>query len=270
VITILKRIKYKNSMRNILRVMAVVLLVSSCTTTEKLTYLNNLPESTEPQYFPYEMADYRVQYRDILFVDVKIMTPEGNLENVLQGSTSTSSSYYMQGESGQYLMGYNIDKAGNILLPVLGTVYVAGMKLDEIRDRIRGKVDLNYRNAFVDVKLLGFKFTVLGEARSPGNYVNYNDYLTVFEAIGRAGGIGDYGRRDRVLVIRATPEGSKTFRLDLHDKSILTSEAYFMMPNDVVVIEPQKLKTFSLNLPTVSLMISGITGVITTTLLLIN
>jgi polysaccharide export outer membrane protein len=268
VITILKRIKYKNRMRNILRVMAVVMLVSSCTTTEKLTYLNNLPESSDPQYFPYEMADYRVQYRDILYVDIKMMTPEGTLENVLQGSSS--SSLYMQGESGQYLMGYNIDKEGNILLPVLGSIYVAGMTLSEIREKISENVDQTYRNAYVDVKLLGFKFTVLGEARSPGNYVNYNDYLTVFEAIGRAGGVGDFGRRDRVLVIRTTLEGSKTYRLDLHDKSILTSEAYYIMPNDVLIIEPQRLKTFSLNLPSISLLVSGITGIITTTLLLIN
>ncbi len=269
-ITILKRIKYKNRMRNILRVMAVVMLVSSCTTTEKLTYLNNLPESSDPQYFPYEMADYRVQYRDILYVDIKMMTPEGTLENILQGSSSSSSSNYMQGESGQYLLGYNIDKEGNILLPVLGSVNVAGMTLPEIRGKISEKVDQTFRNAYVDVKLLGFKFTVLGEAKAPGNFVNYNDYLTVFEAIGRAGGVGDYGRRDRVLVIRATPEGSKTYRLDLHDKQILTSEAYFMMPNDVIIIEPQKLKTFSLNLPSVTLLVSGITGIITSTLLLIS
>ncbi len=250
-------------------ILVLLLLVSSCTTTEKLTYLNNLPESTEPQYFPYEMTDYRVQYRDILYVDVKGLTPEGQVENLLQG-TSSSGSTYMQSESSQYLIGYNIDKYGNILLPVIGMINVGARTLAEIREIIQMKVDSVFNHAFVDVKLLSFKFTVLGEAHSPGTFINYNDYLTVLEAIGRAGGVGDYGRRDRILVVRATPEGSKTYRINLHDKDLLSSEAYFLMPNDVVIIEPLKIKTFSLNLPAISLAVTGVTGIITTTLLLIN
>jgi len=256
-------------MRTIFRVMAVVLLVSSCTTTEKLTYLNNLPESTEPQYFPYEISDYRVQYRDILYIDIKGLSPEGKVENLLQGTSSLGNTY-MQNEASQYLAGYNIDKEGNIILPVIGKVNVGTRTLEEIREIIQKEVDSIFNYAFVDVKLLSFKFTVLGEARSPGTFINYNDYLTVLEAIGRAGGVGDYGRRDRILVVRATPEGSKTYRINIHDKDLLTSEAYFLKPNDVVIIEPLKLKTFSLNLPTISLIVSGVTGIITTTLLMIN
>lgn len=256
-------------MRNILRVMAVVLLLSSCTTTEKLTYLNNLPESSDPQYFPYEMADYRVQYRDILYVDIKSLSPEGEVVNLLQGTSSTSSAY-MQNEASQYLVGYNINKSGNIILPVIGQVKVGGRTLAEIRDIIQKEVDSIFNHAFVDVKLLSFKFTVLGEAHSPGTFINYNDYLTVLEAIGRAGGVGDYGRRDRILVVRATPEGSKTYTINVNDKNLLTSEAYFVMPNDVIIIEPLKIKTFSLNLPALSLAVTGITGIITTTLLMIN
>jgi len=94
--------------------------------------------------------------------------------------------------------------------------------------------------------------------------------LTVLEAIGRAGGVGDYGRRDRVLVVRSTPEGSKTYLINLQDKNLLLSEAYFLMPNDVIIIEPVKHKIFNMNLPTISFAVSTITGIITTTLLLIN
>ena len=104
----------------------------------------------------------------------------------------------------------------------------------------------------------------------PGTYLNYNNYLTIFEAIGRAGGVGDYGRRDRVLVIRPTEKGTKTYRIDLRDKNLLTSEAYFLMPNDVIIIEPLSNKIFNMNLPTLSFAISAFTGIITSTLLLIN
>jgi polysaccharide export outer membrane protein len=111
---------------------------------------------------------------------------------------------------------------------------------------------------------------VIGEVRSPATYVNYNNYLTVLEAIGRAGGVGDFGNRDRVLVVRATERGTKTFRLNLQDKKILASEAYFLLPNDVVIVEPMRQKIFNLNLPTIAFFMSTTLSAITTTLLLIN
>lgn len=246
-----------------------LLLAASCTSQQKLAYLNNLPVSNEPQYFPYDRKDYRVQPRDILYVDVKTLSADGKIETPLQGTGAMTLSY-TQGESGGYLIGYNVDKEGKILMPVMGKISVGNKTLPEIRDIVQAKVDSVFNHAFVDVKLLSFKFTVLGEARAPGTYINYNDYLTVLEAVGRAGGVGDYGRRDRLLVVRSTSEGSKTYSLNLQDKNLLSSEAYFLQPNDLVIIEPLNQKIFNMNLPTISFIVSTITGVITTTLLLIN
>lgn len=251
-------------MKPIPRLLLIILVVSSCTSQQKLSYLNNLPVSSDPQFFPYEMTDYKVQYRDLLYIDVKVMTSEGKIEDVLRGSNASTN--YIQGEASQYIIGYNVDIEGNIQLPVIGKIMVEEKTIGEIKSIVQSKVDAVFNHAYVDVKLLSFKYTVLGEARAPGSFVNYNDYLTVFEAIGRAGGVGDYGRRDRVLVIRATPGGSKTYTLNLQDKQLLTSEAYFLMPNDVVIIEPLKHKIFNMNLPTFSFVMTTIS----TALLLIN
>jgi polysaccharide biosynthesis/export protein len=247
----------------------LLLLVTACTSTKNLTYLNNLPETMEPQFFPYEKVNYKVQYRDILYIDVKALSPDGKIENVLQGN-NTESMNYIQSESSQYLVGFNVDKEGNILLPLIGKLKVGGKDLIEIRNIVQGKIDSTFNHAYVDVKLLSFKFTVLGEARNPGTFINYNESLTVLEAIGRAGGVSDYGRRDHILVVRSTSEGSKTFIINLQDKNILSSETYFLMPNDIIIIEPMRHKSLSLNLPTISLAISSFTGILTTTLLLIN
>ncbi len=247
----------------------IPLLAASCTSQQKLAYLYNLPDTNEPQYFPYDRKDYRVQPRDILYVDVKTLSSDGKIESPLQG-TGAMTLNYAQGESGGYLIGYNVDRDGKILMPVMGKISVGNKTLSEIREIVQAKVDSVFNHAFVDVKLLSFKFTVLGEARSPGTYINYNDYLTVLEAVGRAGGVGDYGRRDRLLVVRSTSEGSKTYRLNLQDKNLLSSEAYFLQPNDLVIIEPLNQKIFNMNLPTISFIVSSVTGVITTTLLLIN
>jgi polysaccharide export outer membrane protein len=111
---------------------------------------------------------------------------------------------------------------------------------------------------------------VIGEVRAPGTYINYNNYLTALEAVGRAGGIGDYGRRDQLLVVRPVEGGTKTYTLNLQDKAILSNEAYFLLPNDVVIVQPQDKKIFNLNFPTFASILSVTTSLITTTLLLIN
>jgi len=257
-------------MKHLSYILLLIILLGNCTSTEKLSYLNNLPETSEPQYFPVDVPDYRVQYRDILYISAKAMTPDGSITDLLQDRTGGVRSQYFRDEASQYIMGYDVDEEGNIFLPVIGKVQVADKTIAEIRVLLQAEVDKYFNNSYVDCKLLSFKFTVLGEARAPGTYVNYNNYLTVLEAVGRAGGVGDYGRRDRVLVVRPTDEGSKTYRINLQDKDLLTSEAYFLQPNDVVIIEPIGHKIFNMNLPTFSFVLTSVTSAITTTLLLIN
>lgn len=251
-------------------ILLTVIFLNSCTSSEKLSYLNNLPVTTDPQYFPVDVPDYKVQHRDILYITAKAMTAMGSIEDLLQGGRQYNQNVYLGSEAGQYIMGYDVDEEGFIHLPVIGQVKVADKTINEIRVLLQNEVDKYFNNTNVDCKLLSFKFTVLGEARAPGTYINYNNYLTVLEAIGHAGGVADYGRRDRVLVIRPTNEGSKTYRINLQDKNLLTSEAYFLQPNDVVIIEPVKHKIFNMNLPTLSFILTSVTSAITTTLLLIN
>jgi polysaccharide biosynthesis/export protein len=246
-----------------------LILATSCTSQKKLAYLNNLPETGGEETFTMEIPDYKIQSRDILYITIKAMTPDGRITDFLTstGSYMTSSS---QGDVSGYLYGYDVNPEGNINIPVVGSINVGGLTLAETKKLIQAKVDKVFNNSTVECKLLSFKFTVLGEVKSPGTYFNYNNYLTVLEAIGRAGGLGDYGNRDKVLVIRPMDKGTKTFRLNLQDKNILSSEAYFLLPNDVVIIEPLNQKIFNMNLPTFAFILSTITSTITTTLLLIN
>ena len=248
----------------------MILLLASCTSSEKITYLNNLPDSDEPQYFPMSIPDYKVQYRDIIYLSLKKQNVDGEIVDLLQGSSNINMAYYVRDESAQFIFGYNVDRNGDIFVPIVGKISVANRTIEEINVLVQERVDKLFNHAFVECKLLSFKYTVLGEAIRPGSYVNYNNYLTVLEAIGRAGGVNDYGRRDRVLVVRPTDDGTKTYRVNLRDKQLLSSEAYFLMPNDVVIIEPEGNKIFKLNMPTYAFLITTITSTISTTLLLIN
>lgn len=250
--------------------LAFLVLLGSCTSQKELAYLNNLPEIGGESTFTMEIPEYLIQNRDILYITIKAMTPDGRITDFLSQNSAVGAGNYTQNESGQYLFGYDVNSLGNIDIPVLGSIKVAGLTLEASKQAIQNMADTHFNDATVECKLLSFKFTVIGEVKVPGSYTNFNNYLTVFEAIGRAGGIGDFGKRDRVLVIRPTGKVTKTFTLNLQDKEIIKSEAYFLLPNDVVIVEPQKHKIFNMNLPTVSFVLTSITSAITTTLLLIN
>ncbi len=246
---------------------SLLILVCACTSQKKLAYLNNLPETGGEETFTLEIPDYRLQPRDILYITVKAMTTDGRITDFLAvGSTSSS----LLDASGGYLTGYVVNPEGNIIIPAVGTIKVSGLTLEEIRKLVQISADKVFKNSTVECKLQSFKYTIIGEVKTPGTFLNFNNYLTVFEAIGRAGGIGDYGDRHKLLVIRPTEKGTKTFTLNLQDKQILSSEVYYLLPNDVVIVQPLSHKIFNMNLPTISFIISTVTSTISMTLLLIN
>jgi polysaccharide biosynthesis/export protein len=247
-----------------------LLLVTACTSQKKLAYLNNLPEKGGEQYFPMDYPDYKVQNNDVLYITAKSMNPEGNIVDILKGTGATSGISLMESEASVYLNGYDVKRDGNIILPVIGTIHVEGKTLEEIRMILQEEIDKKYKNAVAECKLVSFKFTVLGEVTQPGTYVNYGNYLTVLDAIGRAHGVNDFGNRDKILVVRPLNRGSKTYTLNLQDKQLLSSEAYFLLPNDIVIVQPLGHKIFNLNLPTISFILSTLTSAVTITLLLIN
>lgn len=256
-------------MNKIIPFVALIMMLASCSTQEELSYLNNLDAAGGEDHFTMEIPDYEVQARDILYISAKTQTPDGRLEELLADKTSPSGSYF-QSESTQYIMGYSIDPSGYVTVPLLGKIAVQGMTIYEIRDLMQTKVDSLFRHAYIEVRLLSFKFTVIGEVRAPGSYVNYNDQLTVLEGIGRAGGVTETGAKEKVLVIRPTGNTTTTFQINLQDKNTLASPAYFLCPNDVIIVQPVPKKTFNVNLPTYAFIITTVTSALTTTLLLID
>jgi polysaccharide biosynthesis/export protein len=251
---------------NLIILTAALFLVSSCTSMKKLGYLNNLPKPNSEETFTMDIPDYKLQLRDILYITAKAMTPDGMITDYLSSGSSGST---QQDASEGYLSGYVVNQEGNITIPVVGTIKIGGLTLEETRKLIQSFVDKVFNNSTVECKLRSFKVTVIGEVKSPGIILNYSNYLTVLEAIGRVGGIGDYGDRHNILVIRPVDRETKTFSLNLQDKKILTSGAYFLLPNDVVIVQPTRQKIFNLNTPTIAFLMSSISATISTTLLLI-
>jgi polysaccharide biosynthesis/export protein len=248
--------------------LVAILVFGSCTSQKELMYLSNLDTTSQQQFFPMERPDYRIQYQDILYVNIVTMNMEQN-ELLNPGSQRSSYSTYRD-ESNIYVFGYTVSDSGTISLPILGQVEVYGLTVDEVQKAIQVNADEYLKDATINVKLLSFKFTVIGEVNRPGTYTNFNNQLTVLEAIGISGDITDYGNRKRVLVIRPKKEGTHTYRINLQDKNLLQSEGYFLLPNDIVIVEPIKSKPFQLNIPTTTLFITATLSTISTTILLLN
>jgi polysaccharide export outer membrane protein len=206
-----------------------------------------------------EPPEYLIKPDDNLFIDIQSQNPE-----VDALFTPTRSSMYGTQSNygdlpGQYLNGYQVDGKGMIHLPVIGEISVADKTEEGAKIAIKQKADEFIKNATVKVKILTYKIMVLGEVRNPGVYRNYNKSITILEAIGMANGTSDYASVRKVLVIRPTVKGDKSYRLDLTKKEVLASEAFYLLPNDVVYVEPDRYKNFSLNSTVYSMALSAIT-----------
>ena len=118
---------------------------------KKLAYLNNLPETAGEQYFTMEIPDYKIQNRDVLYITLKAMNPEGMITDYLAGANVGSSTNYYQGTGAGYLIGYNVNNDGNILLPVLGAVQVQGKTLDETRAFLQEEFNKNIKMHLLNV-----------------------------------------------------------------------------------------------------------------------
>lgn len=164
-------------------ILLTLLILSACTSQQKLAYMSNLPEISGEETFTMEIPDYLIQPRDILYITIKAMTPDGKIADFLATVSSYGGTYISQGESGGYLYGYDVNSEGNIILPVIGLIKVEGLTLEDTRKLLQESADKVFKNSTVECKLLSFKFTVIGEVIAPGSCINYNNYLTVLEAM---------------------------------------------------------------------------------------
>ncbi|HEY3390561.1 MAG TPA: polysaccharide biosynthesis/export family protein [Prolixibacteraceae bacterium] len=240
--------------------MLLITLSYSCKTRKDLLYLQDIKDQ-EVQNLPAPSPEYRIKPDDNLYVNVQTLNPAVNqLFNPTQSASGSGGVQQAFGNpASQFISGYAVDPTGAITLPVIGVVTVGGKTAIEAQAFIQEKAGIYLKDASVQVKVLSFKVTVLGELRNPGVYYNYSSSMTVLEAIGMAGGVTDNAQLSQLLVVRRTPTGSKSYRLDLSAKKLLASEAYYLQPNDVIYVNADKLKNIRLTTPTYTFVLSAIT-----------
>ncbi|WP_068471642.1 polysaccharide biosynthesis/export family protein [Saccharicrinis aurantiacus] len=253
----------KNTSLNLLTL--IILTLYSCQPQKDLVYFNNSADNEALDGMLSKSPDYKIRQFDNLFVDIQTSNPEVN-QLFKATSDNAISRGGLQQNFGQpalqYLSGYLVDANGDIVLPMLGDIKVEGLTFEEARSIISEKASEYLKDVTVKVKFLSYRITVLGEVKNPGVYYNYNPNLSVLDGISMARGVATYGRIKKVLVMRNTPEGSTTYRLDLTDKNVVKSPAFFLQPNDVLMVEPLKNKNIVVSAPIFSLLFSAVSSLV--------
>jgi polysaccharide export outer membrane protein len=146
------------------------------------------------------------------------------------------------------LQTYLVDNDGMIDFPVFGELKVAGMTRKELEKMLHEKLNsaFNKEQPIITIRIVNYSVNILGEVLRPGKYNTVNDRMTIFEGLAMASDLTIYGRRDNVKVLRENADGTKNYiTVNLNDKNVINSPAYYLEQNDVVYVEPNSAKSRS-------------------------
>lgn len=220
---------------HILLFLAVVIacLLTSCSTPKNVTYFQNR-KALDKAVQGY-LADARIMPKDVLTITVSTTTPEAAKQFNLVTPTSQTQ-----------LQNYLVDNEGMINFPVVGQLKVGGMTKTEAEKLITNAISPYLKeseNPVVTVRMTSFSVSVLGEVNQPGTFPIEREKINVLEALAKAGDLTIYGVRNNVTLIREERDGTKSYHtLNLNDANIVNSPYYNLQQNDILYVEPNKIK----------------------------
>lgn len=236
----------KNGVRIVYLLLATVLVVSGCVSQKQMTYFREVNQSSADsinRVFKSQI-DPEVKAGDALSITVSALDQEAvapyNLPTVV--FSTPNSSQLTTTPSLQY---YTVDADGNIEFPVLGKIFVLGLKTTEVADLIERKLSTQVVNPMVIVQLINAKVTVMGEVNRPGQYTMPNGRMTLLDALGAAGDLSIYGKRDNILITRESNGKLEFHRINLNSDELFSSPYYYLQQNDVIYVSPNKVRAIS-------------------------
>ena len=217
-------------------VVTVILMMVGCGSSKEVAYWQNIDSIS--------LAASKGLY------DAKIM-PKDELTILVQTTDPLTSEPFNLRSTGQtssknQITGYLVDNDGMINLPIVGKIHVAGLTKTECEDLIKSKIQpylARTENPLVSVRTSSYRITVIGEVNRPGVIPVATEKISLVEALAEAGDMTIYGKRDNVLLVREDKSGEKhKVRLNMNDANIINSPYYYLQQNDIVYVEPHKVK----------------------------
>lgn len=225
-------------------VSAILVLLCSCGSTKNIAYLQNSDE------IDFELSKYlydaKIMPKDILTITVTTVNPEAAVPFNLTVPTTLSQTQRTTNNS-SLLQTYLVDNDGQIDYPIVGVINVGGLTKSDCEKLILSKIKpyLNENERpVVTVRMSNYKISVLGEVAHPGMFTVGNEKINILEALAQAGDLTIYGVRTNVKLIREDASGKKEIHtLDLNDANLINSPYYYLQQNDIVYVEPNKVKS---------------------------
>ncbi len=256
--------RYLHASRYAVQIALILLIFASCVPQKKIKYLQTLQEQdTTNAYVNKRPLDYKIQPNDNLYIRIFSLDEKTYL---FFNMVSSSNQNQYANDASIYLNSYTVDREGYIDFPIVGKILVKDLTVEQVKEVLQTNVDEYLNETMVVVKMVNFKITILGEVRGPGVLTIYQDEINIFEAIAMAGDLTDYANRKKIALVRQTTNGSKVVYLDLNKADIMSSEYFYMMPNDIIYASPLGIKQWGFAAFPYALIFSAIS----TALLLIN
>lgn len=227
-----------------------LLLLNACSSVKNIAYMQETDKqfqqvSTDNSKF-YEPI---IKPNDLLSITVVSTEPEASqIYNLISPLPQSSTMGGGALQSSSALQNYLVDIDGNINFPVLGKIHVKGMTKKELESYILEKIKPAFSKELpiVTIRIVNFSINVLGEVNAPGRYLTEKESVNIFEALSLARDMTIYGKRENVKILREDINGNKTYyTLNLNDKNIINSPAYFLEQNDIIYVEPNKSRANS-------------------------
>lgn len=241
--------------------------LSACRSNKTIPYFKNVPETEYTQIAQVKFTEPKIELDDVLEISVHTVDP-GATASITEGGI-TVSTFQSAGQMQQRLKAYPVSKEGTVDIPILGKLEVIGLTTQEVRELVRGKASQFFVEPSVQIRIVNFKVTVLGEVGSPNTYNVPSEKISILDAIGMAGDLTIFGKRENVLLIRETAKGKEMIRFNLNDAQIFNSPYFYLKQNDVVYVEPSKSRIANAEAPKVAI-VSSILAVISTIAILIT
>lgn len=251
-------------MRTYFGILLLLLFASSCATKKQIHYFQDVEKLD--QAAAVEAFQPRIEENDILHISLSSY----NLEALAPFLKLTKpESPVINSNPG--LDGYLVNSEGNIDFPVLGDIAVVGLTRSEIEDELTKRLQDYITDVVVDVRIMNFKITVLGEVKNPGVYPIQDERVTIPQALALAGDLTKDGKRENILIIREEKGNHQVTRVDLTSVDMYGSEFFFLKQNDVVYVEPSQVGVKKSGfIPDIPALLSLATVILSTVILLTN
>lgn len=213
--------------------------LTSCVSSEKIIYFQDVVNEDKKEIF--QNFEPTIEPDDLLSINITVMDAgAASPFNLNESTTGESNDVKGSDEGSTYL----VNSLGEIELPMLGVLKVSGLTTRQLKDTLKSELQIKefLKDPIITVRLINFKVTVIGEVKNPGTINVLSERITIVEALSQAGDLDLQGKRKNVLLIRENKGQRLYANIDLTDKALFESPYYYLVQNDVLYVEPNKVK----------------------------